>query len=168
MARIEVEGVHPGTCPEVIVDYAHTPDAIAVVLAAVREIIDAAARVCLVIGAGGDRDQGKRRPMGRAAARADVVVLTDDNPRGEDPIDIVRELAAGVDEAIGVDGRRPLVHVEHDRARAIAWAVTTMAPGDVVVIAGKGHETGQEVAGMVTPFDDRTVAARVVASVGAS
>jgi len=168
MARVEVEGMAPGTGPEVIVDYAHTPDAITVVIAAVREVVDVATRVCVVVGAGGDRDQGKRRPMGRAAARADVVVLTDDNPRGEDPVAIVRELTAGVTEAVDIDGCRPLVHVEHDRARAIAWALTTMAPGDVVVIAGKGHETGQELAGTITPFDDREVAAAVLASMVSS
>jgi UDP-N-acetylmuramoyl-L-alanyl-D-glutamate--2,6-diaminopimelate ligase len=106
-----------------------------------------------VLGAGGERDPGKRPLMGAVAARlADVVVVTDDNPRGEDPAEIRAELLAG---ARGV-GTAEVVEIG-DRAEAIADAVGRARPGDTVVVAGKGHETGQEIAGVVHPFDDREV-----------
>jgi UDP-N-acetylmuramoyl-L-alanyl-D-glutamate--2,6-diaminopimelate ligase len=129
-----------------LVDYAHTPDAVATLLNAVRAITQG--RVIVVLGAGGDRDRAKRPLMGRAAVEgADVVYLTSDNPRGEDPLVILAEMSAGAPGAV----------VEPDRRAAIEAAVRTARAGDAVVVAGKGHETGQEVAGVVTPFDDRVV-----------
>ncbi len=129
-----------------VVDYAHTPDAVATLLQAVRAVT--AGRVLVVLGCGGDRDRAKRPLMGAAAlAGADVVVLTSDNPRSEDPAQILAEVAAGA----------PGAQLEVDRRAAIALAVAQARPGDSVVVAGKGHETGQEVAGVVTPFDDRAV-----------
>ena len=113
-------------------------------------------RLIVVLGCGGDRDRAKRPLMGAAAARlADVAVLTSDNPRSEDPGQI---LAAMVDGAMGVAAeQRGEVIVELDRTTAIEIAVSRARAGDVVVVAGKGHEQGQEVAGVVHPFDDRTV-----------
>jgi UDP-N-acetylmuramoyl-L-alanyl-D-glutamate--2,6-diaminopimelate ligase len=109
--------------------------------------------VVTVLGAGGDRDPGKRAAMGRAAAEgSDVVVVTDDNPRSEDPAAIRAAVLAGARAA----GRAEVREVG-DRRRAIAAAVALAGPGDAVLVAGKGHETGQEVAGVVTPFDDREV-----------
>jgi UDP-N-acetylmuramoyl-L-alanyl-D-glutamate--2,6-diaminopimelate ligase len=129
-----------------LVDYAHTPDAVTTLLTAVRALTPG--RVIVVLGCGGDRDRGKRPMMGRAAAEgADVAILTSDNPRSEDPVAILTEMASGAPGAI----------VEPDRRAAIAAAVAAARPGDAVVVAGKGHETGQEVAGVVTPFDDRVV-----------
>jgi UDP-N-acetylmuramoyl-L-alanyl-D-glutamate--2,6-diaminopimelate ligase len=136
----------------VVVDYAHKPDAIHAVLEALRA--GTHGRLWIVLGAGGDRDRGKRPLMGEVAGRlADVVVVTDDNPRSEDPAEIRRELLTGVSR--GVPGR---VHEEGDRAAAIAWALSGAGAGDTVLIAGKGHETGQEVGGTTHPFDDRTAA----------
>jgi UDP-N-acetylmuramoyl-L-alanyl-D-glutamate--2,6-diaminopimelate ligase len=134
----------------VLVDYAHTPDSLENVLRAAREI--AGGRVIVTFGAGGDRDRGKRPLMGAAAAAlADEVVVTSDNPRSEDPEAIVAEIMEGIDRAD--------VRVEVDRRRAIADAVGLAESGDVVVIAGKGHEQGQEFAGgRKEPFDDVTVA----------
>jgi UDP-N-acetylmuramoyl-L-alanyl-D-glutamate--2,6-diaminopimelate ligase len=112
----------------------------------------------IVLGCGGDRDRAKRPMMGAAAASlADVAILTSDNPRSEDPLAI---LAAMLDGVLSVpQDDRARVIVEPDRAAAIAQAVTLAAPGDVIVVAGKGHETGQYVAGAVLPFDDRAVTA---------
>ncbi len=127
-----------------LVDYAHTPDAVVTLLRSVRALTSG--RVIVVLGCGGDRDRGKRPQMGRAAvAGADLAVLTSDNPRGEDPLAILGEMT------------QPGAVVEPDRRAAIAWAVAQARRGDVVVVAGKGHESGQEVAGVVTPFDDRLV-----------
>jgi UDP-N-acetylmuramoyl-L-alanyl-D-glutamate--2,6-diaminopimelate ligase len=129
-----------------LVDYAHTPEAVTTLLRAVRDVTPG--RVLVVLGCGGDRDAAKRPLMGRAAAEgADLAVLTSDNPRDEDPLAILRAMAAGAPGAL----------VEPDRRAAIAAAVAAARPGDAVVVAGKGHETGQEVAGVVTPFDDREV-----------
>jgi UDP-N-acetylmuramoyl-L-alanyl-D-glutamate--2,6-diaminopimelate ligase len=134
----------------VIVDYAHTPDGLAKVLAAARQICSG--RLIVVFGAGGDRDREKRPLMGEAAARlADLVLVTSDNPRSEDPGAIIAEVLEGT------DGRDQVRAVE-DRAVAISTALATAGPGDVVVIAGKGHEKGQEIAGRVLPFDDVEVA----------
>jgi UDP-N-acetylmuramoyl-L-alanyl-D-glutamate--2,6-diaminopimelate ligase len=134
----------------VLVDYAHTPDSLENVLRAARELTGR--RVIVVFGAGGDRDRGKRPLMGAIAARlADEVVVTSDNPRSEDPEAIVAEIVAGVE--------RDDVRVEVDRRAAIELAIGLAADGDVVVIAGKGHEQGQEFAdGHKIPFDDATVA----------
>lgn len=133
-----------------VVDYAHKPDAVEAALRSLRERTDG--RLIVVIGAGGDRDRGKRPLMGEVAARlADVLVVTDDNPRSEDPAAIRAELVAGAAEV--VEGAE--VRQEGDRRAAIRWAVAQAGPGDTVVVAGKGHETGQEIAGVVHPFDDR-------------
>lgn len=142
------EPVDEGQDFTVLVDYAHTPGALANVLAEARAIT--AGRLICVFGCGGDRDRGKRRLMGEAAARfADVVIVTSDNPRSEDPLAIIDEILAGA---------RPDGEVEPDRALAIARAFETAEAGDVVVIAGKGHEPGQEFADRTIPFDDREVA----------
>ncbi|MDQ1445546.1 MAG: UDP-N-acetylmuramoyl-L-alanyl-D-glutamate--2,6-diaminopimelate ligase, partial [Acidimicrobiaceae bacterium] len=139
----------------VLIDYAHTPDALEQVLRAAREMTRPAGladegRVILVFGCGGDRDRGKRPEMGRLAASvADVAVLTSDNPRSEDPMAIIDEVLAGAPGALVV---------EPDRAAAIALAVGRAEAGDVVVIAGKGHETGQIVGDTVLPFDDHDAA----------
>jgi UDP-N-acetylmuramoyl-L-alanyl-D-glutamate--2,6-diaminopimelate ligase len=136
---------------EVVVDYAHKPDAVAAALDTLRPLTQG--RLIVVIGAGGDRDPGKRPLMGEiAAAGADVLVVTDDNPRSEDPAVIRAAILAGT-----TGGRAEVVEVG-DRRAAIAEAVRLAGTGDVVLIAGKGHETGQEVAGEVHPFDDRAVA----------
>lgn len=145
---------------DVLVDFAHTPDAIATVLTTVREFT--AGRILCVIGAGGDRDAGKRPLMAAAAAAgADVVILTSDNPRSEDPLAILAHMEAGL---TGADRSR--VHRVVDRAEAIAAAVSAAREGDTVLIAGKGHETTQEVEGARRPFDDRVEAARALAACG--
>jgi UDP-N-acetylmuramoyl-L-alanyl-D-glutamate--2,6-diaminopimelate ligase len=149
--RLELVGAGPVLG---VVDYAHKPDAIIAVLGALRGVLAGDARrsrgrVICVIGAGGDRDRGKRPLMGAAAARgADLVVITDDNPRSEDPTAIRAEVRSGIGQqanVVEVAGRRD----------AIAEAVRLAEPGDVVAVLGKGHERGQEVAGVITPFDDR-------------
>ena len=144
------EPVDEGQDFAVLVDYAHTPDSLDNVLRAARELAEG--RVHVVFGAGGDRDRSKRPLMGEAAARgADRVIVTSDNPRSEDPQAIVAEIVAGTG---------PGVERELDRRAAIARAVATAEAGDVVVIAGKGHEQGQEFeGGRKEPFDDRAVAA---------
>jgi UDP-N-acetylmuramoyl-L-alanyl-D-glutamate--2,6-diaminopimelate ligase len=152
--RFEVvsEG-HPVT---VVVDYAHTPDGVGTVIETSRTLTRG--RVIAVVGAGGDRDRGKRPQMGRAASSADLVVVTSDNPRSEDPASIVDQVAAGVDN--------PAMIKVIDRRDAIRAALAAAVPGDVVLILGKGHETGQEVGGVVHPFDDRQVAREELALVG--
>jgi len=133
-----------------VVDYAHTPDSIRTVLAAARPL--ATGRVIVVFGCGGDRDRAKRFPMGAAATEgADLTVITTDNPRSEDPNDIITEVERGA-----ADGGGRYV-VEPDRRAAIRLALHEARPGDVVVVAGKGHEVEQEVAGGFVPFDDRVV-----------
>jgi UDP-N-acetylmuramoyl-L-alanyl-D-glutamate--2,6-diaminopimelate ligase len=135
-----------------VVDYAHKPDALAAALGALRQITRG--RLILVLGAGGDRDTGKRPLMGEIGARdADVFVVTDDNPRSEDPALIRSAVLAGT-ELVGKDGRAQ-IHEIGDRAEAIAVALGLASAGDTVLIAGKGHESGQEIAGAVHPFDDR-------------
>jgi UDP-N-acetylmuramoyl-L-alanyl-D-glutamate--2,6-diaminopimelate ligase len=142
------EPVDEGQPFTVLVDYAHTPEALDNVLRAARELTDR--RVHVVFGAGGDRDRAKRPLMGKAAtALADRVIVTSDNPRSEDPRAIIEEILAGTG---------PGVEWEPDRRRAIALAVSSAEPGDVVVVAGKGHEQGQEFEnGRKEPFDDVTV-----------
>jgi UDP-N-acetylmuramoyl-L-alanyl-D-glutamate--2,6-diaminopimelate ligase len=148
------EPVDEGQGFAVLVDYAHTPDSLENVLRAARPLVEDAGRLLVVFGCGGDRDRGKRPLMGRLArALADHVVVTSDNPRSEDPEAIIAEVLEG---AGGVGDE---VEAIVDRRRAIARAVELAAPGDVVVIAGKGHEQGQELAGGVkVPFDDVDVA----------
>jgi UDP-N-acetylmuramoyl-L-alanyl-D-glutamate--2,6-diaminopimelate ligase len=140
--------------PLVVVDYAHTPDALEKVLATLREIVSGGRLVC-VFGCGGNRDKGKRPLMGQAAARgADEVWITSDNPRNEDPRQIIDEILAG---AGGAKSGHP-VHVEPDRSRAIFEAIGGAHQGDVVLIAGKGHEDYQEIAGERLSFSDVVVA----------
>jgi UDP-N-acetylmuramoyl-L-alanyl-D-glutamate--2,6-diaminopimelate ligase len=136
-----------------VVDYAHKPDAIVAALAALRDLAAArGGRLICVVGAGGDRDRGKREPMGAAAARgADVVIITDDNPRTEEPSAIRAQVRGG---AAGAGAGAELVEIAGRRA-AIAEAVRRARPVDVIALLGKGHERGQEVAGEVLPFDDR-------------
>jgi UDP-N-acetylmuramoyl-L-alanyl-D-glutamate--2,6-diaminopimelate ligase len=135
----------------VLVDYAHTPDSLANVLREARSL--ASGRLIAVFGAGGDRDRGKRPLMGEIGARlADLSLVTSDNPRSEDPDAIIAEVLAGTGDA-------PNVEHDADRRASIQRAIALAAPGDVVVIAGKGHEQGQEFAGgRKEPFDDVTVA----------
>ncbi len=138
----------------VVVDYAHKPDAVEAAVGALRPVADRqGGRVIVVIGAGGDRDRGKRPLMGEITARlADVVIVTDDNPRTEDPAAIRAEVLAGA------AGGRAELHEVGDRREAIVRALSLATDGDVVLIAGKGHETGQEVDGVVHELDDREVA----------
>jgi UDP-N-acetylmuramoyl-L-alanyl-D-glutamate--2,6-diaminopimelate ligase len=153
------EPVDAGQTFTVIVDYAHKPDALDQALTAARELVTGAGELTVVFGAGGDRDRAKRPLMGEVAARlADHVVLTDDNPRSEDPAEILAAIAAGVPATA-----RHRVRTEPDRRRAIGQAVAAARPGGVVVIAGKGHETTQVVGDRVFPFDDRAVAREALA-----
>jgi UDP-N-acetylmuramoyl-L-alanyl-D-glutamate--2,6-diaminopimelate ligase len=149
------EAVDEGQEFGVLVDYAHTPDSLENVLRAAREL--ARGRLHVVFGAGGDRDRGKRPLMGDAARRlADRVLVTSDNPRSEDPESIIDEV---------MEGAGPEAEREVDRRRAIARAIEDAEPGDVVVIAGKGHEQGQEFEdGRKEPFDDVTVAREALRS----
>lgn len=162
MARLasvpgRMESIDEGQGFGVLVDYAHTPDALEGVLRAARQIAGEGRVIC-VFGCGGDRDRGKRPLMGKAAASlADRAIITSDNPRSEDPNAIVAEIAAGA-ASIGAE---PQVVV--DRAEAISVAIGLARPGDVVVIAGKGHETGQQFANETIPFDDRLVARAALA-----
>ena len=151
------ETVEEGQPFAVVVDYAHKPDALEKVLVAARDM--AAGRVIVVVGAGGDRDRGKRPLMGRIASElADVAIVTSDNPRSEDPQAIIDEIVAGT--------TRP-VHVEPDRGAAIAHAVESALDGDVVVIAGKGAEQGQTIGDRTIPFDDRETARQALRTLGA-
>ncbi len=155
-----MEPVSAGSPFTVLVDYAHTPAGLDVVLAAARELAGPGRVICL-FGCGGQRDRGKRPEMGAAAARwSDIVVLTSDNPRHEDPGVIIDQIRSGIGTGVG---RGVELVVEPDRARAIADAVGTARPGDVVVIAGKGHETTQVLAGGSVPFDDRLEVRRALA-----
>lgn len=150
-----------------VVDYAHKPDAIVAALAALRELAAArGGRVICLIGAGGDRDRGKRPLMGAAAARgADLVLVTDDNPRTEDPASVRAAVRAGAEEA-GTPAK--IIEVAGRRA-AIDEAVRLAGPGDVIALLGKGHERGQEVSGQMLPFDDRIeLAAALAAAAGSS
>lgn len=149
--RLERAAIAKSGAP-IYVDYAHTPDAIEAAIAALKP--HAAGRLILVLGAGGDRDPGKRAPMGAAAAAgADLVFVTDDNPRGEDAASIRRAVMKGCPDATEIG----------DRRAAIAAAVAAAGPEDIVLIAGKGHEQGQIVGDMVLPFDDVGVAREVAA-----
>jgi len=149
--RLERAAIARSGAP-VYVDYAHTPDALEAAIAALRP--HARGRLILVFGAGGDRDPGKRAPMGAAAAAgADVVIVTDDNPRGEEAALIRRSVLAGAPGAIEIG----------DRRAAIAAAVGQAGKGDIVLVAGKGHEQGQVVGDLVLPFDDVQVAREVAA-----
>jgi UDP-N-acetylmuramoyl-L-alanyl-D-glutamate--2,6-diaminopimelate ligase len=149
----------------VVVDYAHKPDAVTAALEALRPVTRG--RLVLVLGAGGDRDRGKRPVMGEIGARlADVLVVTDDNPRTEDPAAIRAEIVSGA-TSVSPAERAEVVEMT-DRREAIRWAVRHARPGDAVLVAGKGHETGQEVDGVVHPFDDRAEVRAALEELGAS
>ena len=149
-----MEPVEAGQPFTVVVDYAHTPDSIHSVLRGARPLADG--QVIVVFGCGGDRDRAKRPSMGRAASEeADLVVVTSDNPRSEDPDRIIGEILAGIPAGASVI-------VEPDRREAIGSAIEVAEAGDVVVIAGKGHETTQEIGDAVLPFDDRLVAREAI------
>lgn len=164
MARIQpargrmqsVGGAHE---PLVVIDYAHTPDALEKALSTLAEIRPEGGRLFCVFGCGGDRDPGKRPMMGAIAEKiADVAVLTSDNPRTEDPQAILRDVLAGMDAA--------RTHVEADREAAIHWAVSQARAGDVVLVAGKGHEEYQDIAGVKRPFSDFRVAEEALTAWG--
>jgi UDP-N-acetylmuramoyl-L-alanyl-D-glutamate--2,6-diaminopimelate ligase len=149
-ARGRMQRIGGNLEPLVVVDYAHTPDALEKALATLAEIRPAGGKLFCVFGCGGDRDKGKRPLMGEIAERiADVAVVTSDNPRSEAPAAIVADIVAGM-QAPG--------HVEIDRAAAIHWAVSNARVGDVILIAGKGHEEYQDIAGVKQPFSDFRVA----------
>ncbi|MGZ8740683.1 MAG: UDP-N-acetylmuramoyl-L-alanyl-D-glutamate--2,6-diaminopimelate ligase [Gaiellaceae bacterium] len=151
------EAVDEGQPFFVLVDYAHTPDSLANVLRTARELT--VRKLICVFGCGGDRDRGKRPEMGRIASElADMAIVTSDNPRSEEPQAIIDEILAGVDGDVAV---------EPDRRAAIAQAIEQASKGDVVVIAGKGHEQGQEFADGKIPFDDREVAREALRRLGA-
>ncbi len=156
-----LEPVDAGQPFAVLVDYAHTPDALETAVRVCEDLVGPDGRVHVVVGCGGDRDRGKRPEMGRIAASADRAVLTSDNPRSEDPEAILGEIVAGARQVEDAD-----VHVEVDRRAAIVTAVAAASDGDVVLIAGKGHETGQEFADHTIAFDDREVAAAALAEQG--
>ena len=149
--RLERAAIATSGAP-IYVDYAHTPDALEAAIAALRPHVTG--RLILVFGAGGDRDQGKRLPMGKvAAANAEVVIVTDDNPRGEDAAAIRRDVLEGAPDATEIG----------DRRQAIVHAVALARAEDIVLVAGKGHEQGQIVGDMVLPFDDVAVAREAAA-----
>ena len=151
-----LERVDAGQDFTVLVDYSHKPGAVEAVLRALRPVTQG--QLAIVLGCGGDRDRAKRPLMGAAAVSlADLAILTSDNPRSEDPLAILAEMLQGV---LGVPpDQRGRVIIEPDRAAAIGLAIAAAGKGDVVLVAGKGHERGQYVAGKVIPFDDREVAA---------
>ncbi len=140
----------------VIVDYAHTPDGIRVAIEAARRA--GHGRVIVVFGAGGDRDHAKRALMGTAASSADIIIVTNDNPRSEDPAEIAEQVVSGI------AGTRTLVRL--DRRSAIGEAIGLAVPGDIVLILGKGHEQGQTFSDRTIPFDDRDVAREVLETLG--
>ncbi|MFD0637650.1 UDP-N-acetylmuramoyl-L-alanyl-D-glutamate--2,6-diaminopimelate ligase [Catenulispora yoronensis] len=164
MERVQI----PGQDFLAVVDYAHTPDAVQTALSALRPVAERGhGRLRVVVGCGGDRDKAKRPMMGAAAVRlADEAVFTDDNPRSESSAEILAAVA-GADAELA--GAAQNYRVVADRAAAIAYAVAASGPGDVLIVAGKGHEQGQEIAGVKKPFDDRVVLrAALEASAGAS
>jgi UDP-N-acetylmuramoyl-L-alanyl-D-glutamate--2,6-diaminopimelate ligase len=140
----------------IFVDYAHTPDAVTAAVTAIKP--HTAGRIIVIVGAGGDRDPGKRAPMGTAAAQADFIIVTDDNPRNENPSDIRRQVWAGLREAA------QRAQEIGDRAEAILTGVDSLEAGDVLLITGKGHETGQIIGQEIVPFDDAEQARAAVAA----
>ena len=141
-----------------VVDYAHTPDAVVNVLTAIREVVGTKGDIITVVGAGGNRDKGKRPIMAKEAAmRSDRLILTSDNPRDEEPLDILADMEAGLDETT-----RPKTLSIADRREAIRTAAALAKAGDVILIAGKGHEDYQEIKGVKHHFDDREVVAEVL------
>jgi len=152
------EMVDVGEEHTIVVDYAHTPDGVAAVIATVRRLVPSA-RLLAVVGAGGDRDRAKRPLIGAAAATADVAFITSDNPRSEDPVDVMEAVAEGA-----AGGTAQLI-AEVDRRKAIRAAISEAGPEDVVLILGKGHEQGQDFGDVVLPFDDVSVAREEAAQV---
>ena len=153
-AEGRLEKVDLGQSFSALVDYAHSPDSVMRVLAALRE--STAGKIIAVLGCGGDRDKSKRPLMGAALiAGSDVAIFTSDNPRSEDPAEIVKEMVSGL-------ALPATASIELDRKRAIEFAVAAAEPGDVVVLLGKGHEPGQEIAGVKQNFDDRLVLAAAI------
>jgi UDP-N-acetylmuramoyl-L-alanyl-D-glutamate--2,6-diaminopimelate ligase len=149
-----LEPVNLGQNFTALVDYAHSPDAVARVLAAAREMTDK--RVIGVLGCGGDRDESKRSAMGQELSlRSDIAIFTSDNPRSENPQSILEHMTHGLKIS------EPSAIVQ-DRTKAIELAVNLAQPGDVVIVLGKGHERGQEISGVVHPFDDRLVLAHAI------
>jgi UDP-N-acetylmuramyl tripeptide synthase len=152
-----LEPVRTGQPYAIVVDYAHTEDALKRLLEAVRGLTEK--KIILVFGCGGDRDRGKREPMGRiAGSLADIAIATSDNPRSEDPEAILAE----VEKGLAASGATKYLKVT-DRREAIRTAIDLANPGTVVVIAGKGHESVQVIGGQALPFDDREVAAEYAA-----
>jgi UDP-N-acetylmuramoyl-L-alanyl-D-glutamate--2,6-diaminopimelate ligase len=148
--RLELIG-HTKDGATIYVDYAHTPDALETVLKALQPHVDG--RLHVIFGCGGDRDKGKRKPMGEIAERyGDVVIVTDDNPRGEDPGKIREQILQGAKNARDIG----------DRREAIREGISALGSGDILVVAGKGHETGQTIGDMVYPFNDRQEIERVL------
>ena len=158
-----MESVDALTGPLTVVDYAHSPDALEKALGALRPLAtQREGRLWCVFGCGGDRDTGKRPLMGAAAERyADQLVVTSDNPRTEDPSHIIRQITQGLSAPSAA-------MMEPDRAQAIAYALRTAQPQDVVLIAGKGHENYQEVHGLRSFFSDRQCAEQVLQQLGAA
>jgi UDP-N-acetylmuramoyl-L-alanyl-D-glutamate--2,6-diaminopimelate ligase len=154
-----MEAVEEGQPFRVIVDYAHTEDALRTLIASAREI-NPQGRVLLVFGCGGDRDRTKRPPMGQAAGACDWSVLTSDNPRTEDPLAIMNDVTVGLQKA------KANYVAEPDRARAIDRALREARSGDIVLIAGKGHEAYQIIGDRKLPFDDRAVARAALLNLG--
>jgi UDP-N-acetylmuramoyl-L-alanyl-D-glutamate--2,6-diaminopimelate ligase len=153
------QAVRAGQPFGVVVDYSHTPDSLENALKAARAVTEG--RVLVVFGCGGDRDRGKRPLMGEIGARlADRAVITSDNPRTEEPLAIIDEIAAGVPRGLG-----DRVVIEPDRRAAIRTALREARAGDTVLIAGKGHEQGQLIGDRKIPFDDRTVAEEELAGI---
>lgn len=141
-----------------IVDYAHTPDAVVNVLQAIREVVGSRGSIITVVGAGGNRDKGKRPIMAKEAAlRSDRLILTSDNPRDEEPAEILQDMEAGLD----LEGRKKTLSII-DRREAIRTAAALANAGDVILIAGKGHEDYQEIKGVKHHFDDREVVCEVI------
>ena len=151
------EFIGGGSQPVVVVDYAHTPDALDKALSTLRDLLSARAKLICVFGCGGDRDRGKRPRMGRIATRrADKVIVTSDNPRTEAPMDIIAEIMKGVTKAA-----RHCTVIEN-RAQAVREAIAGAGRGDIVLIAGKGHELYQEIAGVRHPYSDLATARRAM------
>lgn len=152
-----VEVVPVPTAYTVLIDYAHSPNALENILLTARDFT--AGRLICLFGCGGDRDRTKRPIMGSVVKElADLAVVTSDNPRTEDPEDIIRDILGGM------EGEGAQIHVEPDRRQAIAWALSQGRPGDVIVLAGKGHETYQEIQGMQYPMDEREIVAQYFSS----
>ncbi|HEY9102019.1 UDP-N-acetylmuramoyl-L-alanyl-D-glutamate--2,6-diaminopimelate ligase [Chitinimonas sp.] len=163
-AKGRMQRLGGGDKPLVVIDYAHTPDALEKALSTLREVMPSRRRLFCVFGCGGDRDRGKRPEMGRIACTlSNTVIITNDNPRTEDPKRIIRDILDGVDGADAEHQQHGDYSVQSDRAAAIRSAVELAEPGDVVLIAGKGHEEYQDVKGVKTPFSDEQQATAALA-----